>query len=350
MCPSSLQAQLAQFHGRATRTRHTVVPSVLMTEGVVFLAQTAGAHCLTDAIASYVHALRARKEHFQVWRLAVDTSTRTEVITMMDGDIRPLYSRSRYPISGRYTREGYVITIHETERPGAAKRQQESGIAAPGCGGRLSPQRKRDAVLRLLRSEDLHTVSRALGVTAATLSGWREAFMPAREVGVVSRPADSEEIATERLTPSLVRYCWSTNCSSRKAQSWKQATLGKVEIGAMSRTTSQSSGKPYGVVTVCWGNSAVRTSPGLGSRFALADRATPRSGIKQPHGLNRRVKRPILPNSLRGIGRGEQRGSRTERIARSAKARKRGSPIRPRSEWPTSARRTTPSSSNTTTS
>ena len=44
----------------------------------------------------------------------------------------------------------------------------------PGRGGRMSRQRKRDAVLRLLRGEDLETVSRALGVTAATLTAWRE--------------------------------------------------------------------------------------------------------------------------------------------------------------------------------
>jgi hypothetical protein len=34
----------------------------------------------------------------------------------------------------------------------------------------MSRQRKRDAVLRLLRGEDLETASRALGVTAATLT------------------------------------------------------------------------------------------------------------------------------------------------------------------------------------
>jgi hypothetical protein len=36
----------------------------------------------------------------------------------------------------------------------------------------MSRQRKRDAVLRLLRGDDLDTVSRALGDTAATLSGF----------------------------------------------------------------------------------------------------------------------------------------------------------------------------------
>jgi len=50
----------------------------------------------------------------------------------------------------------------------------------------MSRQRKRDAVLRLLRGEDLDTVSRSLGVTAATLSDWRNAFLDGGEAsGVV---------------------------------------------------------------------------------------------------------------------------------------------------------------------
>jgi transposase-like protein len=47
----------------------------------------------------------------------------------------------------------------------------------------MSRQRKRDAVLRLLRGEDLETVSRALGIAAATLSGWRDAFLEAGKLG-----------------------------------------------------------------------------------------------------------------------------------------------------------------------
>ena len=53
---------------------------------------------------------------------------------------------------------------------------EQAGVGL-GRGGRMSRQRKRDAVLRLLRGEDLETLSRALGVTAATLSGWQEAFL-----------------------------------------------------------------------------------------------------------------------------------------------------------------------------
>src|SRR5437763_15789182 len=59
------------------------------------------------------------------------------------------------------------MTIEATERTGI-------GL---GRGGRMSRQRKRDAVLRLLRGENLEVLSRALGVTAATLSGWQDSFL-----------------------------------------------------------------------------------------------------------------------------------------------------------------------------
>ncbi len=64
--------------------------------------------------------------------------------------------------------------------------------AGLGRGGRMSRQRKREAVLRLLRGEDLETVSRSLGVTAATLSGWRDAFLAAGEASLTTRPATGE--------------------------------------------------------------------------------------------------------------------------------------------------------------
>ena len=90
-----------------------------------------------------------------------------------------------------------------TERPSAAERPQESGAAALGRGGRMSRQRKRDAVLRLLRSEDLETVSRSLGVTAATLSGWRDAFLAAGEASLSTRPTDGEALESGRLKARL---------------------------------------------------------------------------------------------------------------------------------------------------
>ena len=88
-------------------------------------------------------------------------------------------------------------------RPGGAERPQESGAAALGRGGRMSRQRKTAAVLRLLRGEDLETVSRSLGVMAARLSGWRDAFLAAGEAALAAKPATGEELESDRLKAKL---------------------------------------------------------------------------------------------------------------------------------------------------
>ena len=67
----------------------------------------------------------------------------------------------------------------------------------------MSRQGKRDAVLRLLRGEDLETVSRSLGVTAATLTSWHDSFLAGGEAALASRPTDGETLESERLKARL---------------------------------------------------------------------------------------------------------------------------------------------------
>src|SRR3954468_13595321 len=86
-----------------------------------------------------------------------------------------------------------------SSRSAAGTRKASGNGPGVGRGGRMSRQRKRDAVVRLLRGEDLETVSRALGVTAATLTGWQEAFLAAGEASLATRLADGEELENERL-------------------------------------------------------------------------------------------------------------------------------------------------------
>ena len=88
-------------------------------------------------------------------------------------------------------------------RPDAAARARELGATALGRGGRMSRQRKTAAVLRLLRGEDLETVSRELGVTAARLTGWQNAFLAGGEAALTIRAATSEELESERLKAKL---------------------------------------------------------------------------------------------------------------------------------------------------
>ncbi len=75
--------------------------------------------------------------------------------------------------------------------------------SGPGRAGRMSRQRKRDAVLRLLRGEDLEMVSRSLGVTAATLTAWRDAFLAGGEAKLATRPIEGEALASQRLKARL---------------------------------------------------------------------------------------------------------------------------------------------------
>jgi transposase len=86
---------------------------------------------------------------------------------------------------------------------GEAEQAPGSGAVALGRGGRMSRQRKTAAVLRLLRGEDLETVSRELGVTAATLTGWRDAFLAGGEAALTTRAATGEELESERLKAKL---------------------------------------------------------------------------------------------------------------------------------------------------
>ena len=71
--------------------------------------------------------------------------------------------------------------------------------------GRFSAKRKREAVLRLLRGEDLDLVSRELGVTGATLSKWREQFLESGLAGLRNRPADERDERIRVLERQLGR-------------------------------------------------------------------------------------------------------------------------------------------------
>jgi transposase-like protein len=51
----------------------------------------------------------------------------------------------------------------------------------------------------VLRGEDLDALSRELGVTAATLAGWRDQFLASGQAGLRTRPADERDEEIARL-------------------------------------------------------------------------------------------------------------------------------------------------------
>ena len=78
-------------------------------------------------------------------------------------------------------------------------RRATGGATGRDRGGRFSVGRKREVVLRLLRGEDLESVSRELGITAARASQWREQFLAAGQAGLKSRAPDARDEANRRL-------------------------------------------------------------------------------------------------------------------------------------------------------
>jgi transposase len=82
-------------------------------------------------------------------------------------------------------------------------RSRNSGITEEK--GRWSSRKKMDAVIRLLKGEDLDSLSRELMVNAATLSSWREVFLSNGLAGLKSREVDARDEKIGALQKRWVR-------------------------------------------------------------------------------------------------------------------------------------------------
>ena len=72
-------------------------------------------------------------------------------------------------------------------------RRATGAAAGRGRGERFSARRKRAVVLRLLRGEDLESVSRELRITAARASQWRDQFLAAGQAGLKRRTTEARD-------------------------------------------------------------------------------------------------------------------------------------------------------------
>jgi len=103
--------------------------------------------------------------------------------------------------------------------PVVAKRAAAS-VARTGRGGRFSAPRKAQAVLRLLRGEDLELLSRELGVVASTLSLWREEFLSAGQLALKGKTGktDVRDEQIGRLKKKVGELTMDTELLQEKAQ------------------------------------------------------------------------------------------------------------------------------------
>ena len=80
---------LAQFTGTEQYWRHPLKRDILFTDGVKYVADTAGAYWLLDVIVSAQMIQRVRREEFQVWILKVKDST--GIVIAENGNSNPIY-------------------------------------------------------------------------------------------------------------------------------------------------------------------------------------------------------------------------------------------------------------------
>jgi hypothetical protein len=68
---------------------------------------------------------------------------------------------------------------------------------------RFSAHQKTEVVLRLLRGEALDLLSRGLGIPAARIAAWRDAFFDAGQEALKKQPLDSHDRELGRLREKL---------------------------------------------------------------------------------------------------------------------------------------------------
>ena len=133
---------------------------------------------------------------------------------------------------------------------------QGSAAAARDRKGRCSARRKRATVLRLLRGEDLESVSRELGITAARASQWRDQFLTAGQAGLKSRAPDARDEEHQRLHATVGELLMETErLYATVDHLGGRRPFGPAEVDAMKGAQSISTRRAYGVQRICrvWG-------------------------------------------------------------------------------------------------
>ncbi len=94
----------------------------------------------------------------------------------------------------------------QEKAPGPVGGVERSGTEPTGPAGergRFTSRRKLEAVLRLLRGEDLDALSRELGITAHKIAEWKEDFLAAGQTGLKSRQPGTQDEEIRQLKEVL---------------------------------------------------------------------------------------------------------------------------------------------------
>lgn len=90
--PRLTEADLRQFSGTETWYRHSFNNTILYTDGVKYVADTAGAYWLIDEITFAQLEKKIAAQLFQLWKLKVKPD-QTATLTCEDGDCNTIYTK-----------------------------------------------------------------------------------------------------------------------------------------------------------------------------------------------------------------------------------------------------------------
>jgi hypothetical protein len=87
------KADLAQFTGTEFWYRHNLAKDILYTDGVKYVAETAGAYWLVDEIVFMQSQKAITQEEFQVWKLTVNLEEHSAVLACEDGNMNTVFMK-----------------------------------------------------------------------------------------------------------------------------------------------------------------------------------------------------------------------------------------------------------------
>ena len=194
---------------------------------------------------------------------------------------------------------------HDQESAAVGARRATGAATGRGRGGRFSAGRKRETVLRLLRGEDLESVSRELGITAARALRWRDRVSGCGPGGAeraslqrrMHRDDDHRRLQAKIGEPA--DGSGPSDCT-RRWTTWRPAPLwpGGGRRG-MSGAQSISTRRAYGVQRICRAVGQRWTS----GRSVYARRHATKSNRAPYRHVAQRAGRRCRPRSTNGASR-----------------------------------------------
>lgn len=190
--------------------------------------------------------------------------------------------------------------------------------------GRWATRRKMEVVLRVLRGEDLDSLSREPHVTAAAMAQWRDLLLVSGQAGLRSRESDERDLEISRMRTKIGEITMENELLRERARRAEaNHPLLVAEAVAVAQTVSPSAGRRYRLARTCRVLDLPRSTLYAAKQRSVspppADRKCGHKTARSDRQLTDLIHRMLELPSAWGTGRG--RSGPNCRLRRSAPAR-----------------------------